>query len=763
MVAIHPFAGLPAAGHQDDALPSEAVWQLLAGVAHNSWEAIFHSSHADVELKPRAAGGISNGAVPSASMPAPATTGNPALATSTVATTPTIVSVASTPAAKTTQAAATAAPTTAEAQVTPPAAASAPAANNGNSIGQATAAAGGPNSGAPAGQSSQPSGYGNDAAAPAGQVLPSSSNGNDGNNDNSGAQASQPIGVPATAAPATAATGLANPNSPPAGIDAPGQTAATQAQPTTTASGGVLLTASSTGPLPSGTLSATPSSSSSDKNDTASSSSGSSHTGAIAGVVVVLVILLVAVALLYRFRRAHFVRKIFHRGSVGKGSTGSTRHGNNRLRGQSAERSSWTPFEGSRTGVSQMQSMAKTAAMRHNGSSATFAAHDEKQSPSVTPMASSTNVAAHAYHDHNDRHSRIDTYRNANLPPPAYPLPAYPPPSYPLPPYPAADPAFSPRPASTSSSVATDDSDSLVGAPHGRARSASRGNYSAFPSAGRPGTHRHDSSTSIPRLQPAPAPSSAGRKDVTIISDVPSQSTVAVTVQLHSAPQVQELSAVNHYTGASAMSASFSTEPGVEVPPPTVKAIRQRDGTRSECQDVVHSRASFGSIGGSSVASSMLMSPTLLQWPVPPQTPTTSSGDAGSSSSATESQTSSVAGPLSSSANSSEGRGAGNVRRPPTARRGQSQTRAPLAGAAHNHVSQQQQQQKSARQPYGQNTPQQYHQQPYLVQQNAPFGHVQPNTPSLTVRTNGQDTSVQIHIAQYHGSSHPDGSQSHFF
>ncbi|CAK7562692.1 MAG: hypothetical protein SEPTF4163_000542 [Sporothrix epigloea] len=802
MVAIHPYKG-----HPSDGLPSEAMWQLLADMAHDSWEAICSSAHVDAELKVRAAGGTSDGAVSSVAKPTPATTSMPAKAASTIAATPTVIPVVSAPTAESTPVATPAKPTTTEAQFTPPAVASTPA--------QASAAAGGGgqtgnSNGLPAGQSSQGSGNGNDTAAPAGQVLPSSSNGtNDNNNDIGGAQANQPVVAPATQAPAPTATGSGGPNSPSIYVNAPGQTTPVQEVPTPTASGDVLITASSAG-LPTSSVAPSSSSSSSGKNGASRSSSGSSHVGAIAGVVVVLVVLLAAAAMLYRFRRAKAVRQIFGRDSNSTGSTGSKRNGNERLRGQSAERSSWTPFENSRAGSSQMHSMANNAASRDNASATIFATYDEKQSQSAASLSPSTTAAANAYHDSNDRHSRIDTYKNTNLPPPAYPLPAYPPPAYPLPAYPAAGAASSPRPASVSSSVGTDDSDSLVGVSHSRARSASRGSYSTFPTPGRPAMHRHNSGASVPHLQPAPAPSSAKREDVPIASKLPSQPRVAVTVQLHSAPQVQELSAVNYYTAktkpvtvprtqpAREMAPSFSPlEAGVHVPPSTVKTQRQRGGIESEREDVdssrdtttfARSRASSGSIGGCSVASSMLMSPTLLQWPVPPQTSVTAPGDEGKEAPVSETKASTRASPVASSSIASQGNGADSAHNKSTAGRGRPQTNAPLNGpsprnqqhttsgrqpgpnsvvvrggsAGYSHTGQQQQQ-RSARQPYNQGTPQQYHHQQYSTQEGASYGYMQPNAPALTVHTGGQDTSVHIHIAQYQAPPSSNGTQDHFF
>ncbi|CAK7264614.1 hypothetical protein SEPCBS57363_001164 [Sporothrix epigloea] len=807
MVAIHPYNGHPSDGHQGDGLPSEAVWQLLAGMAHDSWEAICNSAHVDVELKVRAAGGTSDGAISSVAKPTPATTSMPVKAASTIAATPTVMPVVSAPTAESTPVATPAKPTTTEAQFTPSAAASTPA--------HASAAAGGGgqtgnNNGSPAGQSSQGSGNGNDTAAPAGQVLPSSSNGTNGNNnDIGGPQASQPVGAPATEAPAPTTTGSSDPNSPPVYVNAPGQTTPVQEVPTPTASGDVLVTASSAG-LPSGSIVPSLSSSSPSKNGATHSSSGSSHVGAIAGVVVVLVVLLAAAAVLYRFRRAKAVRQIFGRGGNSTSNTGSKRNGNERLRGQSVERSSWTPFESSRAGCSQMHSMANNAVSRDNVSAAIFATYDEKQSQSAASLAPSTTAAANACHDSNDRHSRIDTYKNANLPPPAYPLPAYPPPAYPLPAYPAASATSSPRPTSVSSSVGTDDSDSLVGAPHGRARSASRGSYSTFPTAGRPAMHRHNSSTSVPHLQPAPALSSTKREDASTVSNLSSQPRVAVTVQLHSAPQVKELSAVNYYTAktkpvttprtqpAREMTPSFSPlEADVLVPPPTVKTQRQRGGTESEREDVnssrdkttfAQSRASYGSIGGCSVASSMLMSPTLLRWPVPPQTPVTAHGDEGKEAPDLESKASIRASPVASSSMASNGNGAGSAHSPTVAGRGQPQTSAQLnkpsprnqqhttfgrqpgpdgvvvrgGSAGYSHIGQQQQQ-RSARQPYNQIPPQQYHHQQYSTQKGASFGYMQPNAPALTVHTGGQDTSVHIHIAQYQAPPTSNGTQEHFF
>ncbi|CAK7224156.1 hypothetical protein SBRCBS47491_005452 [Sporothrix bragantina] len=861
MVAIHPGDG-----QQGDGLPGEAIWRLLTGVAHDSWEAICkHSPHLDVELKPRAGGGNNNrggnndnnnsnnnnnndygnhggngkDTRSSTAKTTPTTTTTPAKAASTPATTPTTAAAEkTTPAAETTPAT-TPAETTADAKATA-AAASTPAAsndsdNNGNS--QATAAAGGSDSsdnnnnssndsgnngddGSSGSQASQGSGNGNDVAASAGQASPSgSSNSNNDNNNDSGAQASQAGDAAVTDAPAAMATaGSGDKDGYSVYINANGQTTTVQDRPTQTTAGGALGAAATTGSTSSGSSS---SGSSSSTNGTTSSTGSSNHVGVIAGVVVALALLLIAAALVYRFRRSKFLRPIFGRGS--SGGVGSTDNANNsaqRLNSRNSVRSLLTPLDGPPTGGSGASGnvMAEKAVMGGvvGGTAAAAAIYNEKQ-PTVPFVA----MAAADEHDRNDRNNHsnhsnhIDSYTAANLPPPAYPGAA------------AVD---SPHSASASSSSV--DSTSTPPPAGGRARSASRSSYSTFPSTGRPGTHRHNNTNSsgfVPNLQPVPTAPFASRRTAsngnipagslptpppTAVSSsrdkavVVSQPRVAVAVHVHSAPEISEMKEVN-YAGNNKKPAPLnlsrpppgrnlatSSSAGTLVPPPMAATARQRSSMESGREGVdndgdaaaAQHRSSYGSIGGSSITSSVLMSPALLQWPVPPQTPPLSFRDGGRGSPDDDSQATFPAGPPVPSALGGGGGGQG-ARRPLTTAssnssttlgRGPMPTRAPLNGpssrsllqtsaarrpslggpvpdpgspAGYGHISQQQ--------PYSPQHSQQYHQQQYPTQKGAPLGYMQPQTSALTVHTDGQATSVRIPISRYQSPVSPSSQSPH--
>ncbi|CAK7235562.1 hypothetical protein SEUCBS140593_009324 [Sporothrix eucalyptigena] len=835
MVAIHPGEGQPG-----DGLPGgEAIWRLLTGVAHDSWEAICkHSPHAahtseaevgDAELKPRAGGGGSGGnnngrgsnnydngndnnnnggdngknggngnnkdTTSSTANTTPAKTTTPEKAASTPTTTPTTTSPKSTPAASTP--AATSAETTTSPKTTP-AIESTPTANNDNDNTSQTTAAGDSgssnnnnNDDSSGNQASQDSGSGNDVAATGGQVAATGSSNND-----DGSNASQPGGGAATDAPAASSTGSNGSNNKNGGnsvyVNTLGQTTTVHEKPTATTAGGALGAVATTGSTAAG-------SSSSDNNDTTASSgsSGGSHAGVIAGVVVALVALLIIAALLYRFRRSKFLKPVFGRGS-NAGGKDITHNGVQRTSSRGSVRSLLTPIDVPPTSNGGA-AMAEKTAMGGAGTAAiaavsqTSGVYNEKQPtlPVVPMMAGGGD------------HSRMDSptkYTAANLPPPTYPT------------------AVARSPRSASSSI--DTGDTTFAGPGGRARSASRSSYSTFPSTARAATHRHNSSNSVPRLQSVPTPPFANRRGGSNgnipTGSLPTPPPTAVQpkdasfqggpqqaraqnvpriVANNSAPELNDRPAplaLSRPPPGRTLAAPASS--GALAPPPMAANARQRqsgssigsgngpqgEGDYKDMDAAAQNRSSYGSVGGSSITSSVLMSPSMLAWPVPPQTPPLSLRDGGGGSGPDDD---SQAGSFPSATMALYMVPGGSHRPLTTASsmssttlgRGPMPTRAPLNGPSsrnllqtsagrrpslggpgdpvgYGHISQQQQ--------YQQQPQRGYHQQQYPAQKRAPLGYTQPQASALTVHTDGQATSVRIPISRYQSAPSPHSPNS---
>lgn len=906
MVAIQQD-GQPAV---DNPTGGEAIWRLLTGVAHDSWDAIckhspVHSSEHetdtttaeadDAELKRRVGGGggnnnrrgnnnnngnhgnngnngNNNNDKTTSSTEAPAQT-TPATSTTPVkeASTPAGAKTTSTtPEAEKSTPAAAADPTTkatSKEAAASPAATSTPAADNDK--GEPTTTANNNDGNDSSGnQTSQDAGAGNNAAATAAPSGSSNndSNNNNGNNSNAGAAASQtgatPTASAAADAPGATNTGSSNVNS--VYVEPNGQTTTVHEQATPTSSGGGrALGAAAT----SDAASPTGSSASSSTGTGSTSTGGGSHAGVIAGVVVALALLLIAAALLYRFRRSKALRPLFaacggnRNGGKGKNGVGGGKQGGaQRLNSRGSVRSLLTPIDA-----------LPSASLPSAGLSGGGPAMSEKMSPTHTGgvfneklyvMAMAAGAGAGA--------AAAGVHSMSNLPAPAYP--------------PATAARQPPRSASASSSLDSSDmtpstasSGTVPGSVPagsavlaGRARSASRSSYSTFPATGRTNTaygHNNSNSSvnSVPRLQPVPTQPFAARRGGSggravgqagninvnghnLAGSLPTPPPTAVQPkeQQHYSQQQQRQPSLPRLAVATADGIPFNGQPSSQrspmsrtptqplaspsalAPPPLSATGRQRQqrqpagsGGVGPAADEIHemdastdagdgstaqNRSSYGSVGGSSITSSVLMSPGLLQWPVPPQTPPISVRDGGLPEDMMgQGQMLSYMVPGQQSAPVGHPVSANAVRRPLTTSssgsttigRGSMPTRAPLNGPAtrsllqtpvgrrpslvgggghgsapsgYGHISQQQQQKQSylpQTHQYSQQRPQQqnpqYQQQQYPQQQRAPMGYMPPQASALTVHTDGQATSVRIPISRYQSPQSPQGRRQDYY